>query len=293
MEGKFIIMASPLYQHNSPQKDIVRQKWVEFASQYFEENSGLSLITFPSEEFHELSVYKESGLIDWEEMETGGYKITKGKVVCFEKEGNKFRTISKMLINATVELGEFGSVLRSKYQAIMNRSVPIFPVDMINLDYDGCISKIKVPITETVERIFQFQALHEKSFSFFMTWPHTEEDDSDNYKRQLKTIIRNNLTDPNAVDFKNSFDEEFKSVNDLDYEQLSIIGMVKFILRNSSNRLYKLATSEFIAYGGVKNRKRMFSILMNFDFVGDELSPHEIYSQDVSSALNAIKDLNG
>jgi hypothetical protein len=285
-------MAKQAYAHNSSQKDIVRKKWVEFIGEFYNDAAGLSLLTFPSEELQELELYEEEGLIDWEEMETGGLKITKGKVICFEKEAKKFKQITTKLINAKVECSELGSFLRSKYQAIMNGNTSIFPVDMVNLDYDGCISKINVPISETIERIFQYQARHSKSFSFFMTWPHTEDDDLENYKQQLRNIINDNLTDPTAKAFQDQFNQTFKTMAGLNYEQLSIIGMVKIILRNSALRKYRVTNSEMLAYGGKASRKRMFSILLNFQFVGEEMSQHQIYSQDVVNALKEIEDLN-
>jgi hypothetical protein len=285
-------MAKQMYVNNSPQKDIVRQKWVAFVYEFYNENEGLSLLTFPSEELHELTLYVEKGFIDWEEMETGGLKITKGKVVCFEKEPAKFKEITKKLINAKLERDELGSYLRSKYQAIMNGSTSIFPVDMINLDFDGCISKINVPISETIERLFQYQARHQKSFSFFMTWPHTEQEDLEIYKQSLRTVIDDNLTDPTAATFRNLFVESYDSINELNYEQLSLIGMVKIVLRNSSQRRYKLMNSELLVYGGQRNRRRMFSVLFNFQFVGGQMPQHQIYSEDVINALKDIEDLN-
>lgn len=283
-------MAKQVYAHNSAQKDIVREKWVEFANEFYDEDRGLSVVLFPSEELHELVLYRDKGLIDWEETETGGCKITRGKVVCFEKEGKKYKIIAKRLINATVESYEFGSYLRSKYQSIMNGTTSVFPVDVINLDYDGCISRINVPVIETIERIFQFQAQHHKSFSFFMTWPHTEGDDLQDYKDQLGAVINDNIAD--IADFRTEFENEYQTIQELDYEQLSIIGMVKIIFRNSSMRKFKLTNSQFLVYGGTNNRKRMFSILLNFNFIGGAMTQNQIYIQDVLHSLNEIEDLN-
>jgi hypothetical protein len=125
-----------------------------------------------------------------------------------------------------------------------------------------------------------------------MTWPHTEEDDLDTYKRQLRSVIKDNLSDPSATIFKERFNRAFSSVNSLDYEKLSIIGMVKIVLKNSSLRRYKLTNSEMLTYGGANNRKRMFSILLNFQYVGAEMTQHQIYSEDVATSLKDIEDLN-
>jgi hypothetical protein len=285
-------MTKEVYINNSSQKEIVRQKWLKFVSEFYNKEKGLSLLTFPSDELQELQLYAESGLINWIERETGGLEITRGKVVWFEKESLKFSIITKKLINASSEYGELGSVLRQKCQSIMNGDTKLFPVDMINLDFDICISTIKVPISETIERIFQYQSRHKKSFSFFMTWPHTEEFDLQDYKLQLKNAIQDNLTNPSATAFKEQFTLTYKSVSNLDYEKLSIIGMVKLILRNSSYRKYKTTNSEMLVYGGHSNRKRMFSILLNFKFVGETQAQHLIYAEDVITALTNIEDLN-
>lgn len=283
-------MAKQIYAHNSVQKDAVRQKWIEFASEFYEEERGLSVISFPSDELHELELYRESGLIDWDITETGGRKITRGKIVCFEKEGSKFKTITKKLVNARVESGEYGFILRAKYNSIMGGQTSIFPVDIVNLDYDGCISRINVPISETIERTFQYQGHHQKSFSLFMTWPNTEDEDLDEYKNSLREVIEENLQDSEV--FRERFETEYAEIQNLDYEQLSIIGMVKLIFRNSSLRKFKLTNSNFLVYGGTHNRRRMFSILLNFNFVGQTMTKNQIYSQDVTTALTAIEDLN-
>lgn len=283
-------MAKQAYAFNSPQKDIIRQKWLQFANEYYEEQRGLSVILFPSEELHELELYKEEGLIDWEETETGGKKITRGKVICIEQEGKKYKQIVKKLVNAKVESGEFGFILRTKYNAIMGGQTSIFPVDIVNLDYDGCISRINVPINETIERVFDFQARHQKSFSYFMTWPHTEDQDLDEYKNQFRNIINDNLED--TENFRTLFENDYQTIENLNYEQLSIIGMVKIIFRNSSLRRFKLSNSQLLVYGGINNRRRMFSILLNFNFVGQAMTQNQIYSQDVLLSLSNIEDLN-
>lgn len=283
-------MAKQIYAHNSAQKDVVRQKWIEFANEFYEAERGLSVISFPSEELHELELYKDNGLIDWDVTETGGRKITRGKIVCFEHEGSKYKEIVKKLINAKVESGEFGFILRTRYNSIMLGQTSIFPVDIINLDYDGCISRINVPIAETIERTFQYQAHHQKSFSLFMTWPHTEDVDLIEYKNRFKEIIAENIADIET--FREEFEMEYQSINSLNYEQLSVIGMVKIIFRNSSFRKYKLTNSEFLVYGGTHNRRRMFSILLNFNYVGQAMTQQQIYNEDVLYSLSEIEDLN-
>ena len=185
---------------------------------------------------------------------------------------------------------EIGSFLRSKYQALMNKTSKIFPIDVINLDYDGNISKNHVPISETIELIFKCQALHQKNFSLFITWPHTEAEDEQTYKDSLKKIIEDNLEDPQAKTFKTLFDQSHTSVANLDYERLSIIGLSKIIIQHSSTNKFNLHKNEFFIYGE-KNRRRMFSILMNFNFQNTK-SKHILYSGDVHKALDKVTDLS-
>ncbi|WP_346316533.1 hypothetical protein [Chitinophaga sp. YIM B06452] len=280
----------PVYLHNSSHKDFIREKWIEFAQEMLTAGGNLSLITFPAEEMQDLHLFATKGLIEWEQTETGGYKIKKGKVTCFEKSDKIWMKLSKKLINATVEKEEIGSYFQSKYKAIMSKQTKIFPADVINLDYDGNISKNKVSIEDTIGLIFKYQALHEKNFSLFLTWPQTENEDEQSYKDMLKQTIEDNLDDPNAVQFKEKFETFFDSLNDLNYEQLSIIGLAKVIIKKASEHKFEIFKNEFYLYGE-QNRRKMFSILLNFEF-SKNARPHKIYSKDVVKSLTTLTDLN-
>ena len=279
-----------IYIHNSAHKDVIRTKWVEFIQECVKHNEGVGIITFPAEEMHDLHFFRQNGLIDWEENETGNLTITKGKVVCFEKRSKIFMALSTKLVNAVVESQEMGSHLRQKYDGIMKGNQRIFPVDAVNLDYDGNISKNKVPIEEKIELIFKFQGIYKKSFSLFITWPSTEEDDEEAYKTLLKDTIKNNLLDPSACSFKEKFDQRFETVDELGYDNLSIIGLAKIILKRASNGKYKLSKNEFFVYGE-EARMRMYSALFNFQYV-DNRPENLIYSEDVASSLSEVSFLN-
>ncbi|WP_299122999.1 hypothetical protein [uncultured Winogradskyella sp.] len=277
------------YLHNSAHKNFIRNKWVEFIQDVLTENEELGIITFPAEEMQDLILFKETGLIDWEETETGGFNITKGKVICFEKNTTIFMKLRTKLIGAVVETTEIGAYLRINHHRIMSGNQGVFPVNAINLDYDGNLSLNKVPIQEKIDLIFKFQAYHTQNFSLFITWPETETEDTADYKALLRQTIANNLEDPSATSFRDRFLENYE-LEELNYDNLSIIGLTKLIFRNSSNTYFKLVKHEFYVYGG-NGRRKMYSILLNFEFIGNGTSQNTIYSQDVASALSEIEIL--
>jgi hypothetical protein len=277
------------YLHNSAHKEFIRDKWVEFIEAILIDGEELGVITFPAEEMQDLLLFKDKGLIDWKVTETGSFEITKGKIICFEKSGKIYRKLVSKLVGAVVESTEIGAYFRNKYEGIMRGSTKVFPVTAINLDYDGNLSKNKVPIEEKISLIFKFQAHHTQNFSLFITWPDTEDEDTDEYKALLRQTIANNLADPSATDFRDNFLESYV-LNDLDYENLSIIGLTKLIFRNSSNAYFKLVKHEFYVYGE-NGRRKMYSILLNFEFIGNAISQSTIYSQDVVCALTKISTL--
>ncbi|MFS2185671.1 hypothetical protein ACCC92_03295 [Mucilaginibacter sp. Mucisp84] len=278
-----------VYLHNSKHKDYIRDKWVEFASDIIEEEGGLKVITFPAEELHDLRLFVERGLISWEQTETGAYYITKGKVVCFKKDSKVFAAISSLLCNATVEQYEIGAYLRDKYNTIMDGKSKIFPVDVVNLDYDGCIAKGDIPIYEIFKLVFEYQARHQKKFSLFVTWPQTEADDDDVYKNLLKKTIGDNLNDPRAVSFKEGFEATYQNAAELNYNQLSIIGLSKIIIQKATNHGYNLHKNEFYIYRE-NEQDHMFSILLNFDYEADT-PEYALYANSVVKSLAEIKEL--
>lgn len=282
------------YKNNSSHKDIIRERWVDFIrSSEIEDpdENGYVIITFPSEEMHDLMLFSEEGLITLEPTETGSLRITRGTVICFEKDTSKWRYLNTKLSGVNV-YKEFGNFLSSNYRGLLNGKIKIFPVDAINLDYEKMLSKNEVPIDIIIRYIFEFQTRFEKNFSLFITWPKPFEmdDDDPSFIDSLKQVIDNNLTDPNAISFRESFFESYESVDGLEYEHLSIIGLTKKILRESSNNRYQVSRNEFYTYGE-DGRQPMISVLYFFAFVGQTKAQHTIYSEDVSKALIEINEL--
>lgn len=153
------------YIHNSPQKDFIRNKWIEFAKEIYNgKDHAFGIITFPAEGMQDLYLFKQEGLIDWQEVETTSkdgqrnYKIVKGNVRCFEKKTSIFNILTEKLIEAKVNNDDFCAYVVSNYSRIMGGSDKTFPVDVVNLDFEARLyPNNKYPIDSTVKCIFEFQ----------------------------------------------------------------------------------------------------------------------------------------
>lgn len=287
----------PDYIYNSEHKNEVRQKWVCFLRQVIEgeerdEEDGVNLITFPAEEFQDLRLFSEQGLIEFEDTESGDLRLTKGKVTCFESRTKIWKSLRKTLVNVNVERTKFETYITNQFQSLRNGKISLFPVDAINLDYDGNISKQSIPITTTISHIFSLQANHEKNFCLFLTWPkpHDPQSDQPGFLDTLKRVINDNLTDPNATEFATRFNQQFQSIDDIDYDFTSFVGLTKQIIQTSTSNRYQLIENEFFFYGE-EERQKMFSVLYYFEFVGDGKPTHQIYSEDVGKSLIEVQDL--
>jgi hypothetical protein len=281
------------YKHNSGHKDSIRIRWVHFIREMIKENenlnkNGIAVLTFPAEEMHDLQLFAGEGFIGWEKTETGHLSVTKGRIICFEKSQPIWKNLRTRFVNAIVE-NEFEKYLSNHFKAMLKGSMKIFPIDVINLDYDGAISKNSLPLEVIMNMIFELQAKHKKNFCLFMTWPKTHDPFKDEAElvTGLKETIDNNLHDPRAVLFKNRFEEKFKSVDDLEFEALSIIGITKKILSQAANKKYQIKKHEYYSYG--ENRRQpMMSVLYHFDYVGQHKTQSAIYSEDVLKSLSNV-----
>ncbi|MFC1477965.1 hypothetical protein ACFL57_00720, partial [Candidatus Margulisiibacteriota bacterium] len=251
----------------------------------------LRLLTFPSEEMQDLHLFVDEGLLTWEETETGAYRMKRGAVFCFEKSSTISKYLAEKLVAAKVYPQEFGSYLQEKYKGIMAGSNPMFPLDVINLDYDGNISKNPVHIGEVIELLFKFQEIHNKSFNLFLTWPQTKDEDTDEYIKWLKNTVRDNLSNPIAKPFKDLFDQSFQSIDSLHYEQLSIIGITKHMVKVAADHGYTIEKNEFYNYGE-KGRRNMMSVLIYFKHIDNTKPSHQVYSEEIVKTLDAINVLS-
>ena len=226
---------------------------------------------------HELYVYRDHGLIDWVEKETDSYEITKGKVICFEKSIKKFILIRDKIVGSQFYPKEIGDFLREKYKGFMDgQSTKIFPVNVVNLDFDSNLSKSKVRIDEIVNLILQYQEIHDKPICLFITFPETEQEDEEDYKSFIRQVIDNNLSDANAVSFSEEFNSKHESIDKLNYENLTMIG-----------------SNDHFLYGGENlNRKRMISMLFYFERAEANTAEHNLYREFVHQSLVEPKDLS-
>jgi hypothetical protein len=167
-----------------------------------------------------------------------------------------------------------------------------FPVDVVNLDFEGRLyPNIIYPFDTTMKFVFEFQKKHQRNFSLFLTWPVVEDNDLVVYKEMLHNVIESNLDDPSAVNFKTSFEETIGSMNNLGYESKSVIGVTKIVIKKASQNLYKLDKNAFYVYGG-GDRQRMISLLFNFKFDGRVGRENILYANDVASSMSEIVDIN-
>jgi hypothetical protein len=284
------------YKHNSPHKDIIRERWIYFIKEMIKEDDkleerGIDVITFPAEEMNDLTLFESEGFIGWEATETGNLNIIKGRVICFEKSAPIWKKLKTLLINAVVE-NEFEKFLSNNYRSMVKGSIKIFPIDVINLDYDGAISRNSLSIEVIMSMIFDLQGKFQKNFSLFMTWPkpHNPEIDEPDFVSSLKEIITENLNDPRAIPFKENFEETFDSIEDVEYESLTIIGLTKKILTQASSKKYQIDRHEYYSYGEV-GRQPMMSVLYHFRYLGQAKTQNVIYSEDVIKSLSDIETL--
>jgi hypothetical protein len=287
------------YIHNSTQKDYIRKKWIEFSRATFDgADHDFSIITFPAEAMQDLHEFQAAGLIGWEQVETKSadgtknFRITKGKVRCFEKKTSIYAKLRTKLVDADVRNDDFCTYVATGHSKIMGGSDKTFPVDVVNLDFESRLyPNDRYPIDHTIDLIFTYQKKHKWNFSLFLTWPLVEAQDEHSFKALLDSTIESNLADVSAVKFKNRFEKEIGSPKNLAYERKSIIGVSKIILKKSSQKLYKLEKAEFFTYGG-GSRQRMISLMFNFKYTGKAGHENIIYATDVEKAMDAVNEIS-
>lgn len=280
------------YRHDSESKQIVRGQWVQYIKDVKEGDlSPLKLIAMPSSEMQELFLYRDEGLIDAEYDENSGkFIIEKGDVYCFEKKASRYRELFEKLIGATTRQDDICSSIRTNRPKILNNKSNLgFPLDAINLDFEGSLRKLKIPIEETVEDIIACQSVSNKPFAFFLTFPNAEDTDTHEYKQIIKKVLEKNLNDPYNAQFREGFSRTYGHVNSIDYEILHMIAVFKNIIKQVSQKNYTCDKSKIIIYGDKEQipdyRKRMTSLL--FKFIPDNSISHtEIYYRDILQALS-------
>lgn len=286
------------YRHDSESKQIVRSHWVQYIKDIKQgDSSPLKLITLPSSEMQELFLYKDEGLIDAEYDENSRqFDIKKGDIYCFEKKASRYRELFEKLIGATTRQDDIGSYIRTHRPKILNNKSNLgFPLDAVNLDFEGSLCKLKIPIEETVENIIACQSASNKPFVFFLTFPNTEDTDTDEYKQSVRAVLEKNLNDSLNTQFQENFNHTCGDINHIDYEILHMVAVFKNIIKQVSQKNYTCEKSKIIIYGDKEQvpdyRKRMTSLF--FKFIPENTINHtEIYYRDILQALSPPDFLN-
>lgn len=259
---------TPEYLNNSRQKNALRKKWVECIKSNYStqiKSGEIALITFPAAECQDLALFASEGIIGWEKSETGAYCITKGKVICFEKKQKIFRVLNTRIANAILLNHEIGRYFQQEYNKLMNGQASIFPVEVINLDFDINLSKNDTDIEEIVDLIFKFQNHFKKNFSIFLTFPITESEDEAGFKSKFKNLISSNLRDSRNNDFKKRFEEQYDKISALNYLSFLTVGISKLFVKKSSSYNYEIIKHQFMHYGG-GGRRKMISLILDFNY---------------------------
>jgi hypothetical protein len=282
----------PTYRNDSEHKRIIRAKWVNYIKEIAPNEENLSILTFPSEEMQDLALFVEEGLINWEKTETSAFRITKGKIICFEKSQRIFAKINQNLAGAITFNQEIGAFLLQNYNKISvgGRESDLFPLNAVNLDFDDNLSKNPTPIWDICDMLFKFQSQHEKDFCLFITLPETETEDEVSFKHKLKQIISSNLLDVQNTAFIEQFNAKYVSLQNISYGNLVILGLAKIIAKHASHNNYQIHKNEFYSYGE-NGRHKMLSLLFCFKHVGGTAGP-SLYLTDVIKTLNSVEIIN-
>lgn len=280
-----------IYKNNSRSKDKIRKEWAGYIKKILKSGEKLKLITLPAAELNDLEVFAAEGLFKWEKRETDSYEITEGEIVCFESRTPIYQEILKKLVNAKeVFQYDIGLYFRSKYQSIVQGDGKnnIFPINAINLDFDGYLSKYSVPISELVEMIFTFQARFRLPFSLFLTFPVLYGEDTEDYLDSLKAILDANLKDVEG--FKKIYKQRY--TKNPSYEEFIMIAIAKIIIKCSSYKYYRVTSNDFYIYKGGGSRKlTMISMLFNFEYIEPAEAGQSLYFSEVEKTLKPISKI--
>jgi hypothetical protein len=288
------------YINNSPSKEFIRNKWVEYISTIVTRKGDkeLEMIDMPAAEMQDIHLLVDRGILEWQETETSisteepnekVYRITKGRLVFFEKNQNSERILTKKLVNSKV-YSEIAQHLEVNYHKILIGSQKIFPVDVINLDFDGSLSNNKTGIQQLIKLIFEFQKRHNSDFCLFLTFPNTENEDTDNFKDALKLVLSQNLTSEHTHEFRDQFTTEYTSIDNMTYEKFLIVSIAKVIIKQSSE-CFTILNNNFFTYTGGTGM-RMISILFDFQYIGPAKAGYGQYFTEVLRSLEPIDEVN-
>lgn len=280
------------YQNNTVQKDIVRKKWVEYSKNLYDgcnDKNKFTLLTLTTPQIEDILLFAKNGLFSLTLTETGAYFLTSGKVFCCEKNTPRFLGIREKLVGAKVE-----EIDICEYIWNSGLSRKSFPVDIINLDFDGCLSKLKKDPERLIDTVYNRQKEFGKNFSFFLTFPVCDDIATDAYVKHHKTRISSMLEENS--EYNSIFTEKFNSINQIDFESVLTLSLSCFFARSANHFGFSLENCDFFVYGQKRasaniERKRMISLLFQNKYVSNTRSLN-YFNSEVLQTLKPAIDLN-
>ena len=227
---------------------------------------------------------------------TGKFHIKTGQIYCFEKKHSRYKELLSNLVGATSRMDDICSYFRTIRPNVLNGKKNIgFPSDVINLDFEGSLCKLKVSLEETIDNIISCQSKFQKEFALFLTFPQSEDTDTEEYKQNIVGVVQSNIDDNINSTFKDSFHLNYDNVDSVEYEILHVIGLVKQIIKCTSINKYQCSKYDSIIYGDKElkpgSRKRMHSLLFIFSPISENVTHTDIYYQDIQKAFQEATSL--
>jgi len=119
--------------------------------------------------------------------------------------------LRKKLVNVELEQ-DFCKYIQTNYtETIRTGKSRVFPLDVINLDFESTFSRMHEPLDHLLEKLFTVQANFNKDFALFITGPsvmsHTEE--LEPYINLLINEISKGLKGHLSIKFKDKFASKY------------------------------------------------------------------------------------
>lgn len=284
-------MPDLVYSNNSDEKDAVRTNWIAFSREVLPQNDEhqFKLLTLPSFEMQDLFEYSRSGLIELTPTETEAWQVTKGKVFCVEKSAPKFEKLSKKLTYVKSECGQVCTILNSQEWE------KFFPFDTFNLDFDGRLNGSMPNPEDFLNRLFNKQANHRKTFSFYITFPEASGEENA-YIDNLRDVINAELNDASSNQFNTEFQSHFRDINSVPIEELYKMSITKLIIKCGMHYRFKVKKAKFFAYGhsdaaSTGEHRRMIALLYILEYNQNEIPPIAYY-HEIMKVFDPITDLS-
>lgn len=267
---------------NTPQKRYIRHSvWADYATKRKEKDnlSFIRYLTFPAVGCYDVGVLHNLGLL--KTLEIDG--ITKYDSVGFlEKDHEKFALIQEKLPGARYHQGKYEDFIGAYGENIPDRAQKWFPFDVINLDFTSPLfSSEKNKVTNAIKRTFEIQKIKHQSFTLFLTLPVRLDGDTEEGKDRLNENLKNNLINPDMIEFKEKFMEKFPDVNinekiyaQIEYVDFLLTSIPKMIVSMGAEEMFNVKCNERFSYKGdhyngeSANKTLMVKFVFECEYVG-------------------------